>query len=553
MTSRPTDTTPLLRPPPLPSTDKIYTVDDAIEHLGVGRFQKFLLFLAGVCWTAESMEMLILSFIKLPLQCAWRISDAHAALITTAVATGMLSGATSWGIFADRFGRKRTFILSIAFTFFFGLASAIAPNYFFLLLARGLTGFGIGGVPVSFSLLMEFLPASVRGRWGLALAAFWAMGAVFESLVALVVVPAHGWRWLVVISSTPLGIMLILSWVLVESPRWLIAKGMTEQAKASLQAVAKHNGKELPEGELNQPISDSSSSVSEIMTTGARSFSFKIWTLWFVVAFLYYGHILLQPEMIANENSGARCSYVKGVCAQLGQSTCIKRQMCSWTGLHCVASNTVNSARVVDYCMRQLTRPDYVSTLWASVGELPGLMAASLVIDGIGRRPLLGYAYGLCALSFLVLLTCTGRNAETLLFFMARGASCGAFQAIYVYTNELYPSTVRATAMGLSSSMSRAGLMLTPFVAQYLENFNHGLAMWIYFTMAVFALFVAISIPIETTQRPLITSMQEFVALLQDGDKRGDMKEVRFSNDPSVSGFVRFFRWNAKIDGNPLP
>lgn len=548
MTPEPTVTTPLLRPRPPPST-AIYTVEDAIEHLGIGRFQRILLLLAGLCWTAEAMEMLILSFIKLPLQCAWRVSDAQAALITTAVALGMLAGATSWGILADRFGRKKIFIISTSFTFSFGLVSAAAPNYVILLLARALVGFGIGGVPVSFSLLMEFLPGSVRGKWGLGLSAFWALGAIFESMVASVVVPTLGWRWLVVISSMPLGLMLMLSWVLVESPRWLITKGETERAKASLEKVARANGCQMPEGELSQPISEYRGSVSELMRKSVRGLAFKIWVLWFVVAFAYYGHILLQPEMIANENSGNRCSYARTECARLGQTQCSKSLVCEWSGGGCAVSKAMHGARVLDYCMRQLTKADYLSTLWASAGELPGLMFAFTVVDGIGRRPLLGYTYGLCALSFLVLMSCIGRNAETLLFSMARGASFGAFQVTCVYTNEVFPSAVRATVMGLSSSMSRAGLTLTPFVAQYLENYDHGLAMWIYFTLSALALLAIVSIPIETTQRPLISSMEELVALLRDGDKRNEVNEISYANDPSVSRFVRFFRWSAKIDG----
>lgn len=494
--------------------------------------------------------MLILSFIKLPLQCAWRISDAQAAFITTSVALGMLVGATSWGILADRYGRKKIFIISTSFTFSFGLVSAVAPNYIVLLLARGLVGFGIGGVPVSFSLLMEFLPASVRGKWGLGLSAFWALGAVFESMVASVVVPTLGWRWLVVISSIPLGLMLTLSWILVESPRWLIANGETERAKASLEKVARANGRQMPEGELSQPLSEGRGSVSELMRRGARGLAFKIWILWFVVAFAYYGHVLLQPEMIANEKSGNRCSYARTECARLGQTQCTRSLNCGWSGGGCAVSDTLQGARILDFCTRQLTKADYLSTLWASAGELPGLMFAFTAVDGIGRRPLLGYTYGLCAMSFLVLMSCIGRNAETMLFFMARGASFGAFQAIYVYTNEVYPSAVRGTVMGLSSSMSRAGLTLTPFVAQYLENYNHELAMWIYFSMSALALFAIVSIPIETTQRPLITSMEELIALLRDGDKRDEVNEISYANDPSVSKFIRFFRWSAKIDGS---
>jgi len=48
--------------------------------------------------------------------------------------------------------------VTCCFTGIFGLASAVSPNYYFLLLSRGLVGFGLGGGHVSFTLFAEFLP-----------------------------------------------------------------------------------------------------------------------------------------------------------------------------------------------------------------------------------------------------------------------------------------------------------------------------------------------------------------------------------------------------------
>ena len=61
-------------------------------------------------------------------------------------------------------------------------------------------------------------------------------------------------------------------------------------------------------------------------------------------------------------------------------------------------------------------------------------------------------------------MPCHGRGVETAVFFVARGASNGFFQGLYVYTSEIYPSQIRATAMGVSSAVARVGLILTPFV-----------------------------------------------------------------------------------------
>lgn len=561
-TSTDNDKEPLADPPSPPS-NLYFTVDDALDAQGLGRFQNFLVLLTGLCWTAESMEMLLLSFIKAPLQCEWSISDAQAALITTCVGLGMLSGSTLWGLFADARGRRTGFIFSTLFTFLAGLGSAIAPNYILLLIARGLVGFGIGGVPVSFSLLMEYLPGQVRGKMGLAMAFFWSFGAIFEAGVAMAVLPKLGWRVLIAISSIPLGIVLLFSFVVPESPRWLLAKNRTDDAMRALGRVSRVNGVPLPVGELAAQVPGTEGVVAktrrfgqfgELLRKGIRSLAAKVWVLWFVAAFSYYGLIMLQPEVIAKENLGERCGYARAECGALssgGNSTCVASTICAWTKEgDCVPKGASKGAGDESTaCARQLSRDDFLSTLWASIGELPGIAIAFLLVEIIGRRPLIGYMFGLTGLTFVALLPCLGRDAETIIFFVARGASSGAFQSAYLFTNELYPSAVRTSAMGMSSSVARVGLILSPFVAQYLENSDHAATVWVYFATTAAAVIAAILLPIETTRRPLMRTMDELVAVIRNGEATD---EPSFAKDPSANAFVRFFRWPARIDGGAL-
>lgn len=545
---------------PSENSDLNFTIDDALDAQGLGRFQLFLVLLSGLCWTAESMEMLLLSFIKAPLQCQWSISDPQAALITTCVGIGMLSGATLWGLLSDARGRRTGFILSTLITFLAGLASAIAPNYIFLLITRGIVGFGIGGVPVSFSLLMEYLPSQHRGKFGLGLALFWSLGAIFEAGVAMAVLPSLGWRALIAFSTIPLSIVLLFACVVPESPRWLLTKGRTEDAMRALGRVSKVNGVPLPVGELTTQLPGAEGMIvkvrrfgqfGELLRRGVRTLAAKVWVLWFVSAFVYYGLIMLQPEVISEENLGRRCEYAKMECGALssgGNSTCLTNSICTWTTKDCVPKGGLEDTEGQNAaCARQLSKEDFLSTFWASVGELPGVVVAFLVVEAIGRRPLIGYMFGLTGVAFVGLLPCLGRNAETITFFLARGASSGAFQAAYLFTNELYPSAIRTSAMGMSSSIARVGLIVTPFFSQYLANFNHAATVWVYFAAAAAAVIAVILIPIETTQRPLMGSMDELVAVIREGETKS---EPPFAKDPNANVFVRFLRWPARIDGD---
>ncbi len=577
------------REPPPPSRDEgghaIYTVEEGVEALGMGRFQYLVLAMAGLCWTADAMEMLLISFIKAPVQCAFNLTDFEAALVTTSVGVGMLIGCLVWGMIADARGRRFAFILASAMTLLFGVLSAVAPSYWSLMLARGLVGFGIGGVPIAFSLIMEFLPAKSRGIWGMGLAAFWSMGAIFEACVAMLVMPTLGWRYLIAISSLPLFVLLILSPILVpESPRWLASRGRLDEATTILHRAARINGSQLPPGRLvneeltpneeePEPLPNAAPSsrkrfphLRALVKPGVRKISAQLWLMWFVSAFVYYGAVFLQPDMLAAENLGKHCSYARTLCnGQATSPTCSNVKICKWDAGNgkCYPSGilrqrlsanhtgaAVSAALPNPACAAGLTKSDYVSALWATAGELPGTISTLVLVDVVGRRPLLGYLFGICAFSFFVLLPCPGRWVETCAFFVARAASNGFFQAVYLFTNEIYPSSVRATGMGTSSAVARLGLISTPFVAQFLDNVNFALAIGIYAVSCMLAVITAGLTPIETTRRPLLATTEELVTLLRDKTPHPDDDQFYpFSSDPNVHSVVRALRWPAKIDG----
>ena len=54
----------------------------------------------------------------------------------------------------------------------------------------------------------------------------------------------------------------------------------------------------------------------------------------------------------------------------------------------------------------------------------------------------------------------------TVFLFGARGFATGVFQAVYVYTPEVFPTKVRGIAMGVMTSAARIGALVTPFFAQ---------------------------------------------------------------------------------------
>ena len=98
---------------------------------------------------------------------------------------------------------------------------------------------------------------------------------------------------------------------------------------------------------------------------------------------------------------------------------------------------------------------------------LPTAIPVNIVtVDTLGRRLTLCLDYGMAGLGFLLLNICTSRTGTTVFLFLIRASVSGVFNIVYIYTSEVYPTTVRSLGLGTCSGMARLGSMVTPFFAQ---------------------------------------------------------------------------------------
>jgi len=96
--------------------------------------------------------------------------------------------------------------------------------------------------------------------------------------------------------------------------------------------------------------------------------------------------------------------------------------------------------------------------------------------------------------------------------FVIRAFIAGVFQVVYVYTPEAYPTELRASALGISTGISRVGAMLTSFVAIVLAQSSSAGAMaalGLYAASGLIAAVCAWCLPIETMGRELEDKVAE--------------------------------------------
>lgn len=436
------------------SIEKTLTFDLAIEQAGFGRFQQRLMLICGLGWAADAMEVLLISFALPQIGSEWNLTNAQKGLLGTAIFLGMLAGAWVWGRLSDLAGRKIGFMSTVAIDSIFGLASAFAPSFGWLVALRALTGFGVGGtLPVDYAIFAEYLPTAKRGRYLVLLESFWALGAVLAAGLAWLIVPWLGWRWLLAISAVPGLIIFFIRQHIPESPRYLLVNGKTEQAAAVLRQVAKANGRDLGAFKLAPVAAPAPSRTADLLKPRLRRTTLLLWLIWFAISLGYYGVFTWMPN------------YFRA------------------SGLPLL---TV-----------------YQNAFILALAQLPGYFSAAWLVERWGRRKTLA-AY-LAASGFFTFLFAA---ANSLTWVVGMGIwmsffTLGAWGALYAYTPEVYPTNLRGTGMGAASGFTRIAGALAPSLGALLMGASLALPLTVFAASYVMAACAALLLRTETGATPL--------------------------------------------------
>lgn len=405
-------------------------------------------------------------------------------VLQSAFFIGCLIGAGIFGQLSDSsLGRKGVLRLVCICNAILGLLTAFSPNFWVYLILRLLTGISTGGVGLSsFVLATEPVGPSKRGRVGMSTLYFFSLGIALLPALSYF---SGSWRYLYIVASIPSALycLFVLPFV-SESPRWYLVKGRLEDAMKVMRSIAAKNGKSLPAGvslaldgdehDPAEPEEPSGSLVDVFKSPVMRTRMVLMAFIWLVCGVGYYG----------------------------------------------LSLNVVN-----------LSTNLYVSVLLNAIAEMPAYALTAAMLDKFGRRAMLVSTMLLSGLACLLgsltstVLNVQGSNPDPTLvmpnwvarhmgFFsgvqLASGVvgifgMAGAYNLIFIYTCELFPTVVRNAALGLACEAGHIGAIIAPLVV-VMVTVNPSLPFSVIGVSGIVGGVVALKLP-ETLNRPLYETM----------------------------------------------
>jgi putative MFS transporter len=192
-----------------------------------------------IALTIDVMKPATLGFVMPGMTGEYALGQQSAGLLALIALTGTTVGSVIWGVVADRFGRRATILLSALM--FIGTAICGAmPSFGWNLAMCFLMGASAGGLlPITFTLMAEMIPAAHRGWLLVALGGIGnSAGYLVAAWAASLLEPVYGWRVLWLLGLPTGAVIIILSRVLPESPRFLASNGLYDAARAVLAKFA---------------------------------------------------------------------------------------------------------------------------------------------------------------------------------------------------------------------------------------------------------------------------------------------------------------------------
>nr|CAB3266141.1 solute carrier family 22 member 15-like [Phallusia mammillata] len=364
---------------------------------------------------------------------------------------GFLVGVITFGQLSDRYGRRKILILGLYLLFPASLITCFSTSWEMFAACRFVSGFLYGGSGlVLYVYLQELVGRSWWAITGSITNTLFSFGIAYMVLIAYFVTP---WRQLVAILSVLQVIPLLSLWFIPESPRWLYSHGRLVEAEEVLVKIARKNGVQDPVIALvKKPVEKSKSNHTLIDLLRNRITLKRVIIMsfiWFVSSLVYYSLTLAAGDLGSNLYLNELLSGLVELPPQI-------------------------------WCLFLLNRK------WAGRNRL---LYSSYFISGLACLGLLGFKH-------------TDKSVgKTILGLTGKMMISSSFNTLYVYTPELFPTSVRNVGLGTASMCARIGSILASFAKSAIE-YNAIASYCVFGALGVFAGVLTLLLPETVGKKP---------------------------------------------------
>jgi MFS family permease len=349
-----------------------------------------------LAWMLDAFDVMLFSLVLPALSADLRLTKAEGGLLGSVMLIAAAAGGVGFGRFADRYGRTRALMISVALYSVFTFACGFATTLGMFAVFRVLLGLGMGGVWSSgAALVSETWPAEHRGKALGLMQSGWAIGYAAAVLVAGAIQPRFGWRAVFFIGVLPAFFAIWVQRSVTEPAIW------RERARATAQRTS-------------------------IFGSGLGKLTIVLTLMNTCTLFGWWGFNLWLP------------SYLKSSPAQGG------------AGLSGAATT------------------GFLFVMQA--GMWVGYVTFGFISDRIGRKK--SYVSYLLVAAVLLAIYVSIRNPTALLVLgpCVAFAATGYFSGFGAVTAEVYPTTVRATALGFTYNIGRLASAAAPYLVGSLAD-----------------------------------------------------------------------------------
>lgn len=171
----------------------------------------------------DGIDVLLVSFTGAEIMKEFGLTNAELGYIFSSGLGGMTAGCFILAPFGDQIGRRKIFLISLAFISLGMLLANFSTSYGLLLVCRAITGLGIGGIlPNLATVASEFSTDKTRDFNVGIVQGGWPLGAILTGFVSAWIVPVYGWRFAYLTAGLfSLAMLVAVFFVLPESPAYV--------------------------------------------------------------------------------------------------------------------------------------------------------------------------------------------------------------------------------------------------------------------------------------------------------------------------------------------